>query len=117
MTIFLLTSFLEVGTAIERCRDCLSNISTFVPNDRSQCHYCVLPIMRCAFGAHLDVGLTERRTPCRFVGNLTFPFLIAGEDGCLDKTHSLKSDSSAQFIPIYFLRSPCFTGPRCLKVN
>ena len=29
--------------------------------------------MWCAFGAHLDVGLSERRTPCRFVGNLTFP--------------------------------------------
>ena len=27
--------------------------------------------MRCACGAHLDVGLWERRTPCRFVGNLT----------------------------------------------
>jgi len=62
---------------------CLPNTSTFVPNDRSQCLYCVLPIMRCAFGAHLDVGLAERRTPCRFVGNLTFPFLFLGEDGCL----------------------------------
>jgi len=29
--------------------------------------------MRCAFGAQLDVGLAERRAPCRFVGNLTFP--------------------------------------------
>ena len=37
--------------------------------------------MRCAFGAHLDVGLAERRTPCRFVGNLTFPSLFLGEDG------------------------------------
>jgi len=42
---------------------------------------CVLPIMRCAFGAHLDVGLPERPTPCRFVGNLTFPSLFLGEDG------------------------------------
>jgi len=67
MTIFLLTSFLEVGTAIERCRDCLSNTSTFVPNDRSQCLQCVLPIMRCAFGAHLDVGLAERQTPYKFI--------------------------------------------------
>ena len=50
----------------------LPNTSTFVPSDRSQCLYCVLPIVRCAFGAHLDVGLAERRTPCRFVGNLTF---------------------------------------------
>jgi len=61
------TSFLEVGTARERGRDCVSNTSTFVPNDRSQCLYCVLPIMRCVFGAHLDVGLAERQTPCRFI--------------------------------------------------
>jgi len=62
---------------------CLPNSSTFVPNDRLQYFYCVLPIMRCAFGAHLDVGLAERRTPCRFVGNLTFPSLFLGEDGHL----------------------------------
>jgi hypothetical protein len=59
---------------------CLPNTSTFVPNDRSQCLYFVLPIMRCAFGAHLDVGLAERQTPYRFVGNLTFPSLFLGED-------------------------------------
>jgi len=53
--------------ARERCRDCLSNKSTFVPNDRSQCLHCVLPIMRCAFGAHVDVGLAERQTPCGFM--------------------------------------------------
>jgi len=61
------TSFLEVGTARERCRDCLSNTRTFVPNDRSQCLHCVLPIMRCAFGAHQDVGLAERQTMFRFI--------------------------------------------------
>jgi len=48
----------------------LPNTSTFVPNVRSQCLYCVLPIMRCAFGARLDVGNTERSTPCRFVEKL-----------------------------------------------
>ena len=68
---------------------CLTNTSTFVPNDRSQCLYCVLPIMRCAFGAHLDVGLVERRTPCRFVGNLTFPSLFLGKMAVFDKTESL----------------------------
>jgi len=62
---------------------CLLNTSTFVPNDRSQCLHCVFPIMRCAFGAHLDVGLAERRTLCRFVGNLTFPSLFLREDGRL----------------------------------
>jgi len=61
----------------------LPNTSTFEPDDRSQCLYCVLPTMRCAFGARLDVGLAERRTPCRFVGNLTFPSLFLGEDGRL----------------------------------
>ena len=53
----------------------------FVPNDRSQCLDCVLPIMRCACGTHRDVGLAERRTPCRFVGNLTSPSLFLGQDG------------------------------------
>jgi len=57
---------------------CLPNTRTFVPNDRSQCLYCVLPIMRCACGAHLDVGLAERRTPCR---NLMFPSLFLWEHG------------------------------------
>jgi len=42
-----------------RLSRCLPNISTFVPNDRSQCLYCVLPIVRCAFGTHLDVGLAD----------------------------------------------------------
>ena len=41
----------------------LSNTSTFLP----KCLQCVLPIMRCAFGAHLDVGFAERQTPCRFI--------------------------------------------------
>ena len=62
---------------------CLPNTGTFVPNDHSQCLHCVLPIMRCAFGDHLDVGLAEWRTPCRFVGNLMFPSLFFGEDGHL----------------------------------
>ena len=38
--------------------------------------------MRCAFGADLDVGLAKRRTPCRFVGNLT-------EGRWFDRTDSL----------------------------
>jgi len=63
-----------------RLSRCLPNISTSVPNDSSQCLYCVLPTIRCAIGAHLDVGLAEQRTPCRFVGNLTFPSLFLGED-------------------------------------
>ena len=45
--------------------------------------------MRCAFGAHLDVGLPERPTPCRFVGNLAFPSLFLEEDGRLYKTEPL----------------------------
>ena len=61
-------NFLQfVEMARERCRDCLSNKSTFVPNDRSQCLHCVLPIMWCAFVAHVDVGLVEQQTPCGFI--------------------------------------------------
>jgi len=56
--------------------------------ERTSMHVCIhllvyMLIMRCALGAHLDVGLAERRTPCRFVGNLTFPSLFLGEDGRL----------------------------------
>jgi len=35
----------------------IANTSTFVPNDCSHCPFCVMFIMRCAFGAQLDVGL------------------------------------------------------------
>jgi len=45
--------------------------------------------MRCAFGAHLDVGLAEQPTPCRFVGNLTFRSLFLGKMAVFDKTESL----------------------------
>ena len=45
--------------------------------------------MRCAFGVHLDVGLAERPTPCRFVGNFTFPSLFLGKMAVFDKTESL----------------------------
>ena len=31
----------------------------------------------------LQEDAAERRTPCRFVGNLTFPSLFLGEDGRL----------------------------------
>jgi len=74
-----------------RLLSCLPNTSTFVPNDCSQSLHCGLPIMRCAFGAHLDGGLAERRTPCRFVGNLVYPSLFLGEDDRLvfDKTEPL----------------------------
>ena len=76
----------------------LPNTSTFVPNDRSQCLYCVLPIMRCAFEAHLDVGLAERQTPCRFVGNVHISFTYFREDG-------------------RFCTFPCAQGTRLLKIS
>jgi len=60
-----------------------ANTSTFVPNDRSQCPFCVLPIMWCAFGAHLDAGLAERPTPCRFIGTGFDSFPCFREDGRL----------------------------------
>ena len=63
----------------------LPNTSTFVPNDHWQCLYSVLPIMRCAFAAHLDVSFAERPTPRRFVGtgHVSFPCFRAQEDGHL----------------------------------
>jgi len=45
--------------------------------------------MWCAFGAHLDVGLAERSTPCRFIGTSPFPSLISGKMAVFDKTESL----------------------------
>ena len=45
---------------------------------RSQCLCCFLPIIRCACGAHLDVGLAQQRSPCRFVGTLRVPFPDVG---------------------------------------
>jgi len=64
-------------------RSSLPNTSTFVPNDRSQYLYCVLPIIWCAFEAHLDVGLAERPAPCRFVENVHISFPRFREDGRL----------------------------------
>ena len=79
---FFLTSF----TVTKGCRV----VCLIQAHDRSQCLYCVLPIMRCAFG-----GLWRSprfwprgaRTPCR---NLTFPSLFLGEDGRLHKTEPLE---------------------------
>jgi len=35
--------------------------------------------MWCAFGAHLDVGLAKRPTPCRFIELVTFPSFVSGK--------------------------------------
>ena len=61
----------------------IANTSTFVPHDRPQCPFCVLPIMLCACGAPLDVGLAERRTLCRFIGTAHVSFSRFRENGCL----------------------------------
>jgi len=65
---------------------CLPNTSTFVPYDRSQCLYWILPIIRCAYCAHLDVGLVERPTPCRFIGtvHVSFPRFREDDRHCKD---------------------------------
>jgi len=60
-----------------------ANTSMFVPNDRSQCPFSVLPIMWCAACAHLDVGLAERPTPCRFIETGFVSFPCFREDGRL----------------------------------
>jgi len=51
--------------------------------------FCVLSIMRCAFAAHLDVGLAERTIPCRFIELCTFPSLVLGKTAAFDKTELL----------------------------
>jgi len=79
----MFTVVLRGSDSKEKLSRSLPNTSTFVPNDCSQCLHCVLAIMWCAFGAHLDVGIAERRTPYRFVGNFTFPFLFLREHGRL----------------------------------
>jgi len=62
---------------------CLPNTSTFVPNDRSQCLYCVLPIIRCAFGALVEVVFAERLIPYRFIGTVDVSFPRFREGGRL----------------------------------
>ena len=64
-------------------------ICIYGKHDRSQCLYFVLPIMWCAFGAHLDDGLAERSTPCRFIGTSTFSSLISAKIAVFDKMESL----------------------------
>ena len=60
--------------------------------------------MWCAFGAHLDVGLAERRAMCRFVGNLTFPSLFLRDDGRLEEDGfagyepCVRAEESSDFI-------------------
>ena len=68
------SSFLRGWDGERKLSRRVSNTSTFVPNDRSQCLYCVLPIVWCAFVAHLDVSLAERSTPCRFIGTVHVSF-------------------------------------------
>jgi len=80
---FLLKSFLRDRDGEKRLSRRLPNTSTFIPNDLSQRLYCILPIMWCAFGAHLDVGLVERPTPCRFIETLHVSFPRFKEDGRL----------------------------------
>jgi len=62
---------------------CLPDLSTFASYDRLQHLFYVLPIMWCAFGAHLDVGLAERLAPCRFIETVHVSFPRSREDGRL----------------------------------
>ena len=48
--VICVTSFLKGWDGKRKLSSCLPNTSTFVPNDRSQCLFCVLSITRCAFG-------------------------------------------------------------------
>jgi len=81
MTIFSLTSLFK--RLRQKVVASSPDTSTFVHNDRSQCLYCVLPIMRCAFGTNLDVGFTKRSTTVRFVGTIHVSLPLSREDGRL----------------------------------
>jgi len=56
MTTFSLTSFSRGQSAERRSSRVCPKKSTFLPNDRSQCLGCVLSVIQCVFGAHLDPG-------------------------------------------------------------
>jgi len=53
-----------------------------VYQQRLYCHG-ILPIMRCAFGVHLDFCLLVRPTPCRFIETVRVSFVCFREDGRL----------------------------------
>ena len=93
---------------------CLPNTSTFVPNDRSQCLYCVLLIMLCAFGAHLDVGLDQPRADLLKLG--TFPSLVAGKMAVFDKTESLALLPRTRSCSLPLLLSPTLAPARMLSL-
>ena len=46
----------------------------------------VFPIIQCAFGAHLDLCLAERSTPCRFTGTLHISLPLSGNMVVFGKT-------------------------------
>ena len=99
---------------------CLPNTSTFVPNDRPQSVYCVLPIMQCAFGAHIDVGLSrsdQPRADSLEISRFLRSFL--GKMTVFDKTESLKrllqihilEGLSRKLYQIHQQRAPDLCGP------
>jgi len=83
MTIFSLTSVERGSVGRKKVDASLPNTSTHIPNDRSQCLYCVWPIMRCAFGAHRWPRRTVNPMHIHWVRVCTFSFLRSREDGLL----------------------------------
>jgi len=69
MTTFSLTSFLKRVGWRENVVALIANTSTFVPKDRSECPYYVVSVIRCAFGAQLDLGASDQPTTQGFVLN------------------------------------------------
>ena len=53
-----------------------------------RCLRCLMVIIRCAFGAHLDKGLAERSTPCGFVGIMHASFPRLREDIRINSVYS-----------------------------
>ena len=85
----------------------MPNTSTFVPNDRSQCLYCVLPIMRCAFGAHIDEPRADSLEISRFLPS------FLGKMAVFDKTEPLVM-MPCEALSLLPSRLSCLTRRSCL---
>jgi len=93
---------------------CLPNTSTFAPNELAQCLYCVLLIIRWAFGAHLDVGLAQRQNPCRFIGTDHVCFPHYREDGRLWRKRTATYEP-CEALSLLTSRRSCPTRRSCLN--
>ena len=79
---------------------CLPNTSTFVPNDRSQCLYCVLPIMRCAFQSWRSPrrwpGGTTNLVQIRWKSHVSFPLSWGRWPSLIRQNRSENTDGASE---------------------